>query len=158
MHQSITHSPFFPSSNPKLSNPTSPTSESTSESFIKKEEDVDNGTQQQQYDPNQIQSPSFSPEKDTNSSHSSQEEDFLQKFLQRRGYVIKKMAQFYQGIHDDKTRTIELRRLVFIKPPIHEAISVQNFLKNSNSDFLKFILNTLTGIYILEDIRLKIFF
>ena len=118
----------FPYSISKLSNQTSiSTTKSTN-------------AQQSFFD--QIQHPSFHKDKGKCPVF---EEGFLANFIQRRDEIVKKIAQIYQQTDNESTRTMKLRRLIFIKPMIQEAISIRNLLKNTGSAFFKSILQDLTS-------------
>jgi len=69
----------------------------------------------------------------TPSPHKDSKEALISNFIQRRDEIIKKIAEIYQQTDDESTRITELRRLIFIKPHIQEAVDVKNLLKDSGS-------------------------
>jgi len=90
-------------------------------------------------DDQQIQPPPSS-HKDLASFLGHSNQALISNFIQRRDDIIKKIAKVSQEIEDETTRTKQLRRLIFIKPRLQEAICVQNLLKNADSSFSKQIL------------------
>ena len=96
----------------KLSNQTSTTANSIP---------VIDLTQCEEFDQIQLPSP----------PHKGSTENFINNFLQRRDEIIKKIAQVSQQTWNET----KLRRLIFTKPKLQEAVDVQNLLKNNGSIF-----------------------
>jgi len=97
----------------------------------------------QDEDDGQIQSPSV--HKNLTSFLKDSKEALISNFVQRREEVIKKITQISQQTEDEEQRVSELRRLIFIKPRLQEAICIQNLLKNTDSIFSRQILQDLTS-------------
>jgi len=72
-------------------------------------------------------------------------ETLINNFIQRTDEIIKKTAHIYHQTEDETARTIELRRLIFTKPKLQEAVDVQNLLEDNDSDFFELILEDLTS-------------
>jgi len=97
-------------------------------------------------DSDQIQLPS--PYNDLTPS----KEDCIGDFIKRRSEINKKIIRIYQQTEDEKTKVLELRRLIFFKPLFQEAATIQNLLKNSDADLSRKILQEL-----IRSIKLSIF-